>query len=159
MAYLPVNLVVIAAMVHWHARVLRPWLRVMAGLVGFTLAIAAVPLVRCEPLRPPSAHAPGSMQAWSSLESHAVLAAAAALTAPVYAYSMLLSLQLDLAPASSGTLAALLLLVAACGVCDGLAQGALFGEAALLPPRFTQALVAGTAVSGGRHELGNINLF
>ncbi|KAL4428588.1 hypothetical protein ABPG77_008900 [Micractinium sp. CCAP 211/92] len=97
-AYLPVNLVVIAAMVHWHAR-LRPALRISAGLVGFTLAIAAVPL-------------------------------------------------LDLAPSSPGTLALLLLLVAACGICDGLAQGALFGEAALLPPRYTQALVAGTAVSG-----------
>lgn len=56
--------------------------------------------------------------------------------------------QLDLAPASGGTLAAVLLLVAACGVCDGFAQGALFGEAARLPPRYTQALVAGTAVSG-----------
>lgn len=61
-----------------------------------------------------------------------------------------LPLQLDLAPSSPGTLAVLLLLVAACGLCDGLAQGALFGEAALLPPRFTQALVAGTAVSGGQ---------
>ncbi|KAL4434383.1 hypothetical protein ABPG75_000824 [Micractinium tetrahymenae] len=97
-AYLPINLVVIAAMVHWHAR-MRPVLRIVTGLVGFTLAIAAVPL-------------------------------------------------LDLAPASSGTLAVLLLLVAACGLCDGLAQGALFGEAARLPPRFTQALIAGTAVSG-----------
>lgn len=57
-------------------------------------------------------------------------------------------LQLDLAPATTGSLATLLLLVAACGACDGLAQGALFGEAALLPPRYTQALVSGTAASG-----------
>ncbi len=56
--------------------------------------------------------------------------------------------QLDLAPATTGSLAALLLLVAACGACDGFAQGALFGEAALLPPQYTQALVSGTAASG-----------
>lgn len=56
--------------------------------------------------------------------------------------------QLDLAPPSTGSLAALLLLVAACGAFDGFAQGALFGEAALLPPRYTQALVSGTAASG-----------
>lgn len=44
-SYLPVNLVVIAAMVRWHARV-RPRLRILGGLAGFTLAISAVPLVR-----------------------------------------------------------------------------------------------------------------
>lgn len=49
---------------------------------------------------------------------------------------------------SPRTLAALLLLVAGVGACDGMAQGALFGEAALLPPRFTQALVSGTSLSG-----------
>jgi hypothetical protein len=60
--------------------------------------------------------------------------------------------QLNAAPPSSAALAAVLLLVALCGVCDGLAQGALFGEVALLPPRYTQALVAGTAVSGELRE-------
>jgi hypothetical protein len=44
--YLPVNLVVIAAMVHWNGRV-RPRLRVIAGLLGFTFALLAVTLVRC----------------------------------------------------------------------------------------------------------------
>jgi equilibrative nucleoside transporter 1/2/3 len=58
------------------------------------------------------------------------------------------SLQIDVLPPSDASLAAVLLLVALCGVCDGLAQGALFGEVALLPPRYTQALVAGTAASG-----------
>lgn len=97
-SYLPCNLVVIAAMVHWHARV-HPRLRILGGLAGYTLAVAAVPL-------------------------------------------------LDLAPAAPATLGALLALVAACGACDGFAQGALFGEAALLPPKYTQALVGGTAISG-----------
>ena len=46
------------------------------------------------------------------------------------------------------TLSCVLLLVAACGAADGAAQGALFGEAAALDPRYTQALVAGTAISG-----------
>lgn len=44
-SYLPVNLIVIAAMVRWHAHV-RPRLRILGGLAGFTLAISAVPLVR-----------------------------------------------------------------------------------------------------------------
>ena len=44
-SYLPVNLVVIAAMVHLHLRV-RPRLRILCGLLGFTLSISAVPLVR-----------------------------------------------------------------------------------------------------------------
>ena len=43
-SYLPVNLVVIAAMVRCHA-VVRPRLRIMSGLLGYTLAISAVPLV------------------------------------------------------------------------------------------------------------------
>ena len=54
----------------------------------------------------------------------------------------------QLAPGGSA-LAALLALVAACGVCDGLASGALYGEAAVLAPRYTQALAAGNSVSGG----------
>lgn len=43
-SYLPANLVVIAAMVHYHAH-MRPRLRIMGGLLGFTLAVSAVPLV------------------------------------------------------------------------------------------------------------------
>ncbi|GAB4815688.1 hypothetical protein N2152v2_002734 [Parachlorella kessleri] len=55
---------------------------------------------------------------------------------------------LDLAGPADATLGMILLLVALCGVCDGFAQGALFGDAASLPPKFTQALVSGTGVSG-----------
>lgn len=55
---------------------------------------------------------------------------------------------IDLFPAGPGTLGAMLVLVAATGVADGAAQGALFGEAAALDGRHTQALVASTAVSG-----------
>ena len=57
-------------------------------------------------------------------------------------------MQIDLFPAGVGTLTAMLILVALCGAADGAAQGALFGEAASLDPRYTQALVAGTAISG-----------
>ena len=87
MAYLPVNLVVLALLIRFHSRV-RPAARVAAGFAGYTAALICAPL-------------------------------------------------LDLAPDSAGTLGATLLLVAATGACDGLAQGALFGEAALLPPAFT----------------------
>lgn len=51
-SYLPINLVVIAAMVRWHASV-RPRLRILGGLGGFTLAISAVPLVRPSRTRVP----------------------------------------------------------------------------------------------------------
>ena len=51
-SYLPVNLVVIAAMVHFHLRV-RPRLRILGGLLGFTLSLSAVPLVRAVTERSP----------------------------------------------------------------------------------------------------------
>jgi hypothetical protein len=50
--------------------------------------------------------------------------------------------------AGGSTLGVTLFLVAVCGASDGVAQGALFGEAALLPARYTQALISGTAMSG-----------
>ena len=56
--------------------------------------------------------------------------------------------------AGGAALAALLALVAACGACDGLASGALYGEAAVLAPRYTQALAAGNSLSGGRGVQG-----
>ena len=53
------------------------------------------------------------------------------------------------AAAPGGTAFGGLLAVAALvGLIDGTTQPGLFGEAALLPPAYTQALVAGTAVSG-----------
>lgn len=49
----------------------------------------------------------------------------------------------------SSILGVILFLVALCGFADGIAQGALFGEAARLKSaEITQALVCGTAVSG-----------
>lgn len=42
----------------------------------------------------------------------------------------------------------MLFFVALCGAADGACQGSLFGEAACIDPRYVQALVAGTAVSG-----------
>uniref|UniRef100_A0A7S2SXR6 Equilibrative nucleoside transporter n=1 Tax=Chloropicon primus TaxID=1764295 RepID=A0A7S2SXR6_9CHLO len=38
--------------------------------------------------------------------------------------------------------------VAICGLADGVAQGSVFGSAAVLPARYTQAVVSGTSVSG-----------
>jgi len=55
---------------------------------------------------------------------------------------------LDSFPAGSGSLALMLILVATCGIADGAAQEALFGEAAARDPRYIQALVAGTAIAG-----------
>jgi equilibrative nucleoside transporter 1/2/3 len=49
---------------------------------------------------------------------------------------------------AAAALAALLALVAACGACDGLASGALYGEAAVLSSRYTQALATGNSLSG-----------
>lgn len=42
----------------------------------------------------------------------------------------------------------MLMLVALCGIADGAAQGALFGEAVCLHPKYTQPLVFGTSISG-----------
>lgn len=58
-------------------------------------------------------------------------------------------LQMHHGSGGAATLAALLALVAACGACDGLASGALYGEAAVLAPRYTQALATGNSLSGG----------
>lgn len=55
----------------------------------------------------------------------------------------LAGLQLGLAGPSDSTLGVVLFLVALCGACDGLAQGALFGDAASLPPKFTQVSTEG----------------
>ena len=48
---------------------------------------------------------------------------------------------------------ALLTIAVLVGVVDGLAQPAIYGEAALLPSRFTQAVCAGTAASGALTSL------
>lgn len=58
-------------------------------------------------------------------------------------------LQMHHGSGGAAALAALLALVAACGACDGLASGALYGEAAVLAPRYTQALATGNSLSGG----------
>jgi len=42
----------------------------------------------------------------------------------------------------------MLFLIAVCGAADGACQGALFGEAAVLDGRYTQALIVGTSISG-----------
>ena len=59
-------------------------------------------------------------------------------------------------PSSSrGTIpaSALLTIAVLVGIADGLAQPAVYGEAALLPARFTQAVCAGTAASGALTSL------
>ena len=44
-AYLPVNLAVLCACIHFHAR-LRPALRVLVGFAGFCVSVGLMPLVR-----------------------------------------------------------------------------------------------------------------
>ena len=55
---------------------------------------------------------------------------------------------MDALPASGRALAGLLALVAACGVFDGLTSGALYGEAGVLAPRYTQAIATGNSAAG-----------
>eukprot|EP00891_Asterochloris_glomerata_P003381 jgi/Astpho2/3381/Aster-x1144 len=55
---------------------------------------------------------------------------------------------LDAMSGGSAPLGAVLALLVMVGVCDGLAQGAIFADASLMPPWATQAVVAGTASSG-----------
>lgn len=49
-------------------------------------------------------------------------------------------LQLDAVTARQAPLEVILLFVVFVGLCDGLAQGAIFGDVALLPPKYTQVL-------------------
>lgn len=99
-AYLPINLIVIALFVHYHHTTLSNK-RIIVGFLSFTFAMLLMPL-----------------------------------------------LDLLASQASSISLAVTLTFVFICGAADGMAQGALFGEAAAIHPRCTQALVAGTAISG-----------
>ncbi len=57
-------------------------------------------------------------------------------------------LQMDRSSGAAAALAALLALVVACGAFDGLTSGALYGEAAVLAPSYTQALATGNSLSG-----------
>ena len=78
------------------------------------------------------------------------LAAFAVLVAAVPAWDAIAA-----AKGAGGTItaAALLTLAVLVGVVDGLAQPAVYGEAALLPSKFTQAVCAGTAASGALTSL------
>lgn len=49
-------------------------------------------------------------------------------------------LQLDAAADQHPPLQAILLFVVLVGICDGVAQGAIFGDVALLPPKYTQVI-------------------
>ena len=49
-------------------------------------------------------------------------------------------LQLDAVTARQASLEVILLFVVFVGLCDGVAQGAIFGDVALLPPKYTQVI-------------------
>ncbi|KDD75636.1 hypothetical protein H632_c579p1 [Helicosporidium sp. ATCC 50920] len=66
----------------------------------------------------------------------------------LFSIVVLIATLLLLRPPSPGILYALLFMFALAGMADGLSQGALFGEAAALSPRYVQALVVGTSLSG-----------
>ena len=51
-------------------------------------------------------------------------------------------LQLDAVTARQAPLEVILLFVVFVGLCDGVAQGAIFGDVALLPPKYTQVIHA-----------------
>lgn len=72
--YLPINLLVLLAIVRHHSHV-RPVLRIVGGFVGFTVAVSAVPLVRRAPRCPPFffLHAASSYQRWLFLSVHLLL--------------------------------------------------------------------------------------
>ncbi|KAL3138213.1 hypothetical protein ABBQ38_005434 [Trebouxia sp. C0009 RCD-2024] len=65
-----------------------------------------------------------------------------------FCLSMIAVPLLDAITVRQSPLPVILLFVVFVGLCDGVAQGAIFGDVALLPPKYTQAVVTGTAVSG-----------
>lgn len=92
---------------------------------------------------------------WPRARAVGGLAAFAVLVAVVPLWDAVASSSSSSSSASAGTTAtrtipasALLTIAVLVGVADGLAQPAVYGEAALLPSRFTQAVCAGTAASG-----------
>ncbi|DBB06968.1 TPA: hypothetical protein ACH3X3_009618 [Trebouxia sp. C0006] len=65
-----------------------------------------------------------------------------------FCISMIAVPVLDAFASHQSPLSVILLFVVFVGFSDGIAQGAIFGDVALLPPKYTQAVVTGTAVSG-----------
>ncbi|DBA79274.1 TPA: hypothetical protein ACH3X2_007822 [Trebouxia sp. C0005] len=65
-----------------------------------------------------------------------------------FCISMIAVPMLDAVASHQSPLSVILLFVVFVGFSDGIAQGAIFGDVALLPPKYTQAVVTGTAVSG-----------
>ncbi|GLC33587.1 hypothetical protein PLESTM_000088800 [Pleodorina starrii] len=132
-SYLPTCLVFLAVAIRF-PDLLSSAVRVRLGYLGFTAAMAAVPLLDALLMAPSGAGGGGGSSdgggSTNAAAAAAVTAGAAAAAAPV------------------GGLVAVVLCVALVGACDGLCQGALFGEAAQLPPPYMQALVSGTASSG-----------
>ncbi|GLI59808.1 hypothetical protein VaNZ11_001774 [Volvox africanus] len=116
-SYLPVCLLMLMVGIRYPDLPPQPS-RIRLGYAGFTLAMAAVPLVDAFFVAP------------AGTRGGAGGATAGLAAAPV------------------GGLVAVVVCVAIVGACDGLCQGALFAEAAQLPPPFTQAVVTGTASSG-----------
>ncbi|KAG2494103.1 hypothetical protein HYH03_007742 [Edaphochlamys debaryana] len=123
-AYLPVCMVALAWSIRYPDAVSLAW-RIRGGYAGFTVCMAAVPLL--DALLVSTSDIGTDPQPGG--------AGAGPPSAPPSA-----------APASA--LAAVVACVALVGLCDGFCQGALFGEAAQLPPAYTHAVVSGTASSG-----------
>ncbi|KAJ9505593.1 hypothetical protein QJQ45_028297, partial [Haematococcus lacustris] len=160
-AYLPSCLLLLLVTLRWRsARWLpRPPARIKLAYLLFTLLMLAVPLVdwlldrssstpapptSALPGMPPLPHQPPAPAQYPDTPHPAPTPSRDTLRLPS-----------PLAPpphtplaAPGGVLAGLLGSVLLLGVGDGLAQGAVFGEAAQLPPSFTQAVVGGTACSG-----------
>lgn len=120
----------------------RPRLRITTGLLGFSCVLAAVVWVR--------SFAAVSLARACALPALALVGQppSAAVSDPPLAPNH--TAQMDAMPPSGRALAALLALVGACGVFDGLTAGALYGEAGVLAPRYTQALATGNSAAGGQ---------
>ncbi|EFJ45212.1 hypothetical protein VOLCADRAFT_94371 [Volvox carteri f. nagariensis] len=121
-SYLPVCLLMLVVGVRY-PDLLPAAVRIRLGYAGFTLAMAAVPLLDALLLMEPAGSGGGDGGDGTAAAATAV-------------------------PAAVGGLLAVLVCVALVGACDGLCQGAVYGEAAQLPPPYMQALVSGTASSG-----------
>lgn len=116
--YLPVTLLLMGILLVLSHERTFPRARVVGGLAMFAVLVAAVPV-------------------WDAVAAARAVGKSGG--APAAA-----------AAAARGTIpaSALLAIAVLIGVVDGLVQSAAFGEAALLPSRFTQAVCAGTAGSG-----------
>lgn len=124
---------------------LAPWNAMLTAGDYFDAVLAPHPVAR---LTTAAYLPPTLVLALALLGRHEVTRPRARIVGSFVAFAVLVLVLVAVDATVGSSVAAVLTVAAAIGAFDGLAQPALYGEAALLPSPYTQAVVAGTAASG-----------